>query len=275
MLFAIGQECWGCSDVFLCACPVHPTNAQLGTNLDCTVASRVVQCCCLPESLDKLWLHEDGHYHAGKSFDAVALTELRQDEGSHLCILPLLGSREQQSMATSYHGKSHTITDTPPYLSLSKTQGSANRSPRRRYRRCSPSARKRVNWDSSVKKTRLHCLIGKCLGACAVTQAIRHARRAQLSRKPSLGRWACRPNSRNRFLTVFWDEYGDYDCLPYLPRFPWPWGDDYADEQDKWLCFGAAMSRADVQIGVGLRPVQFPSDVEQNVLWWKHAHRNA
>ena len=39
-------------------------------------------------------LHEDGHYHAGKSFDAVALTELRQDEGSHLCILPLLGSRE-------------------------------------------------------------------------------------------------------------------------------------------------------------------------------------
>ena len=76
----------GCSDVFLRACPVRPKNAQLGTNLDCTVASRVVQCCCLPESLGKLWLHEDGHYHAGKSFDAVALTELRQDEGSHLCI---------------------------------------------------------------------------------------------------------------------------------------------------------------------------------------------
>ena len=99
----------GCSDVFLRACPVRPTNAQLGTNLDCTVASRVVQCCCLPESLGKLWLHEDGHYHAGKSFDVVALTELRQDEGSHLCILPLLGSREQQSMATSYHAKSLPI----------------------------------------------------------------------------------------------------------------------------------------------------------------------
>ena len=65
--------------------------------------------CCLPESLGKLWLHEDGHYHAGKSFDAVALTELRQDEGSHLCILPLLGSREQQSMATSHHAKSPSI----------------------------------------------------------------------------------------------------------------------------------------------------------------------
>ena len=57
----------------------------------------------------KIWLHEDGHYHAGKSFDAVALTELRQDEGSHLCILPLLGSQEQQSMATSHHAKSLLI----------------------------------------------------------------------------------------------------------------------------------------------------------------------
>ena len=149
----------GCSDVFSRACPVRPTNAQLGTNLDCTVASPVVQCCCLPESLGKLWLHEDGHYHAGKSFDAVEQTELRQDEGSHLCILPLLGSREQQSMATSHHAKllPHTITDPPPYLSLSKTQASANRSPRRRYRRCRPSAQKRGNRDSSVKKTRFHC----------------------------------------------------------------------------------------------------------------------
>ena len=49
----------------------------------------------------------------------------------------------------------HTITDPPPYLSLSKTQASANRSPRCRYRRRRPSARKRVNRDSSVKKTRL------------------------------------------------------------------------------------------------------------------------
>ena len=97
----------------------------------------------------------------------------------------------------------HTITDPPPYLSLSKSQASANRSPRRRYRRRRPSARKRVNRDSSMKKTRLHCLIGKRLGACAVTQAIRRARRARLSGKPTFGRRARRPNSRNRFLTVF------------------------------------------------------------------------
>ena len=57
----------------------------------------------------KLGLHEDGHYHAGKSFAAVALIEQRQDEGSHLCILPLLGSREQQSMSTSHHAKSLPI----------------------------------------------------------------------------------------------------------------------------------------------------------------------
>ena len=97
----------------------------------------------------------------------------------------------------------HTITDSPPYLSLSKTQASANCSPRRQYRRRPPSARKRVNRDSSVKKTRLHCLIGKCLGACVVTQAIRRSRHARLSGKPTLGRQALRPNSRNRFLKVF------------------------------------------------------------------------
>ena len=62
----------------------------------------------------------------------------------------------------------HTVTDPPPYLSLSKTQALANRSPQSRYKRRRPSAWKRVNRDSSVKKTRLHCLIGKRLGACAV-----------------------------------------------------------------------------------------------------------
>ena len=104
----------------------------------CTVASRVVQCCTMS------WLHEDRHYHAGKSFDAVALTVLRQDEGSHLCILPL-----NMFPGTTINGDftpceipPHTITDPPPYLSLSKTQASANRSPRRRYRRRRPSARK-------------------------------------------------------------------------------------------------------------------------------------
>ena len=168
------------------------------------MVSLAMPCCCLPESLGKLWLHEDGHYHTGKSFDAVALTELRQDEGSHLSLTAV------RFPGTTINGDftpceipPNTITDPPPYLSLSKTQASANRSPRRRYRRRRPSARKRVNRDSSVKKTRLHCLIGKRLGACAVTQAIRRARRARLSGKPTLGRRARRPNSRNRFLTVF------------------------------------------------------------------------
>ena len=208
MLFAIARECWGCSDIFLRACPVRPTNAQLGTNLDCTVASRVVQCCFLPESLGKLWLHEDGHYHAGTSFDADALTELRQDEGSHQISSVYLTA--VRFPGTTINGDFtpceiplYTITDPPPYLFLSKTQASANRSQRRRYRRRCPSARKRVNRVSSVKKTRLHCLIGKRLGACAVTQAIRRARRARWSGKPTLGRRARRLNSRNRFLTVF------------------------------------------------------------------------
>ena len=204
MLFAIARECWGCSDVFLGACPVRPTNAHLGTNLDCTVASRVVQCCCLPESLGKLWLHEDGHYHAGKSFDAVALTELRT--GRRIASLYLTAVRFPETTIngdfTPCEIPPQTITDPPPYISLSKMQASANRSPRRRYRRRRPSARKRVNRDSSVKKTRLHCLIGKRLGACAVTQAIRRARRARLSGIPTLGRRARRLNSRSRFLTV-------------------------------------------------------------------------
>ena len=56
-----------------------------------------------------------------------------------------------------------TITEPPPNRSRSTTQASAKRSPRRRYTRRRPSARKRVNLDSSVKRTRLHCLIGNSL----------------------------------------------------------------------------------------------------------------
>jgi hypothetical protein len=47
-----------------------------------------------------------------------------------------------------------------------------------------PSGRKRVNRDSSVKKTRLHCIIGNCLGPYAANQAIRRARRARVRGKP-------------------------------------------------------------------------------------------
>ena len=160
--------------------------------------------------------------------------------------------------------------DPPPYLSLSKTQASANRSQRRRYRRRRPSARKRVNRDSSVKKTRLHCLIGKRLGACAVTQAIRRARRARLSGKPTLGRRARRPNSRNRFLTVF-----GWIRRLWLPTVFTGVSVAVRWRLRIWARWMALTSRADVQIGIGLRPVQFPSDVGQDVLWWEHAHRYA
>ena len=195
----------GCSDVFLRACPGRPTNAQLGTNLNCTVASRVVQCCCLPESLGKLWLHEDGHYHAGKVIFCCCTNGTatgRRISSLHLTAVRFPGTTIYGDF-TPCEIPLYTITDPLPDPSLSKTQASANRSPRRQYRRRRPSARKRVNRDSSVNKTRLHCLIGKRLGACAVTQAIRRARRARLSGKPTLGRRARRPNSRNRFLTVF------------------------------------------------------------------------
>ena len=70
-----------------------------------------------------------------------------------------------------------TISEPPLNLSLSRTQASAKRSPR-------PSGRKRVNCDSSVKKTCLHYLIGNCLGPCTANQAIRRTWRARVRGKP-------------------------------------------------------------------------------------------
>ena len=57
--------------------------------------------------------------------------------------------------------------------------------------------------DSSVKRTRLHCLIGNSLGACAVNHAIRRNLRAWVRGRPTYGRRARRPISRNRLPTVF------------------------------------------------------------------------
>ena len=96
-----------------------------------------------------------------------------------------------------------TITEPPPNRSRSTTQASTKRSPRRRYTRRRPSARWRVNLDSSVKRTRLHCLIGNSLGACAVNHAIRRNLRAWVRGRPTYGRRARRPISRNRLPTVF------------------------------------------------------------------------
>ena len=60
-----------------------------------------------------------------------------------------------------------------------------------------------MNLDSSVKRTRLHCLIGNSLGACAVNHAIRRNLRAWVRGRPTYGRRARRPISRNRLPTVF------------------------------------------------------------------------
>ena len=88
-------------------------------------------------------------------------------------------------------------------LSLSTTQQSTKHSPRCRYTRDLPSARNRVNWNSSINKNRSHCLNKNMLEAYAVTQAIRRRRRAAVRGRPTSGRRAHRPTLRNLFLTVF------------------------------------------------------------------------
>ena len=60
-----------------------------------------------------------------------------------------------------------------------------------------------VNLDSTVKRTCLHCLIGNSLGACAVNHDIRRNLRAWVRGRPTYGRRARRPISRNRLPTVF------------------------------------------------------------------------
>ena len=55
-----------------------------------------------------------------------------------------------------------------------------------------------VNLDSSVKRTRFHCLIGNSLGACAVNHAIRRNLRAWVRGRPTYGRRARRLISCNR-----------------------------------------------------------------------------
>jgi hypothetical protein len=60
----------------------------------------------------------------------------------------------------------NALMNPPPNLSLSRMQASAKRSPRRRYTRRRPSGQKRMNRDSSVKKTRLHCLVSKATTSC-------------------------------------------------------------------------------------------------------------
>ena len=53
-------------------CPERPTNALLGTNLYCMVASPVGPCYSLPKNPDKLRLHVARHFPAVKSADIAA-----------------------------------------------------------------------------------------------------------------------------------------------------------------------------------------------------------
>ena len=94
-----------------------------------------------------------------------------------------------------------TITEPPSNRSRSTTQASAKRSLRRRYTTSTICAK--VNLDSSVKRTRFHCLIGNSLGACAVNHSIWRNLRAWVRGRPTYGRRARRPISHNRLPTVF------------------------------------------------------------------------
>jgi hypothetical protein len=124
-------------------------------------------------------------YPAGKLSDAVSQMELQPTGGFHPYFLRLLHYRlSQWSDFNPWDIPPQTITEPPPNLSLSRMQASAKRSPRGRHTWRRPSGRKRVNCDSSVKKTRLHCLIGNCLGPCATNQAIWHVRHARVRGKP-------------------------------------------------------------------------------------------
>ena len=133
MLFVIARECWGCSDVFLRACQVRPTNAQLGTNLDCTVASRVVQCCFFAR---KSWQTLATWGRALSCWKVIwwcctnGTATGRRISSLHLTAVRFPGTTINGDF-TPCEIPPHTITDPPPYLSLSKTQASAHRSPRR------------------------------------------------------------------------------------------------------------------------------------------------
>ena len=79
------------------------------------------------------WQHGAGRYPAGKFGDAIAQMELQPAGGFHPYILHLLNYRLSQSRATLIREISPPRPEPshPPNLSLSRTQASAKRSPRR------------------------------------------------------------------------------------------------------------------------------------------------
>ena len=70
---------------------------SMGTNLNCMVVSPVGRCYCLPENLDKLWLHVTGHCAVVKSFDVATRERLQRGGGSHSRALLLSHCPPQQS----------------------------------------------------------------------------------------------------------------------------------------------------------------------------------
>ena len=117
-----------------------------------------------PENLDKLWLHVAGHYPTVKSAGVCctkATATGRRISSLYLTAV-ILPSTTINFDFTLCAMPPQTITELHPSLSRSSTQASGKSSSRRRYTRRRPSGRKkRVKRDLSVKRTRLHCFIGK------------------------------------------------------------------------------------------------------------------
>ena len=102
-----------------------------------------------------------------------------------------------------------------PNLVRVSTQASAKRFQRRRYTRCWPPGRKRVKWDSSVKRVRLQ--LPGCIGFLP--------RRTTQLPCLSLGQNNVRsadikPLTRNQFCTVF-GKCDNYECWRYYGQFRW------------------------------------------------------
>ena len=107
---------------------------------------------------------------------------------------------------------SQTITEPPPNRSRSTTQFSATSV------HTTSTICVIVNLDLSVKRTRLHCLIGNSLGACTANHAIRRNHHAWVRGRPTYGRQARRPISRNGLPIVFGQTALDMTLLGWLGR---------------------------------------------------------
>lgn len=135
-------------------------------------------------------------------------------------------------------------------------------SPRRQYKRCQTTARKKEERDSRVKKIHSHCLNVYNLEACAATQAIRRWRRAAVKGGLTYGRSAHIATSHNRSV----------HCSMYRTVIStWCIKSRYRKVAIAQMCetnktsSDIVSSRADAQIMLCQWPAQFASDVWQDV----------